>query len=97
MTGILLFIIAALAAEAPQFQLDTVGGQPATGALVELSAQHVVLKTADGNRDIKLADVRRLSRQENSENGTTPPAKQPAAPSGWKRSTAAAFRQPAMM
>jgi len=69
-TGILLFIIAALAAEAPQFQLDTVGGPPATGALVELSAQHVVLKTADGNRDFKLAEVRRIGRKESAANPT---------------------------
>ena len=56
--GLLILIAALLAVDAPQFQVDTVDGQSAVGALVQLNGQEVVVKTAGGDRTFKLSEVR---------------------------------------
>jgi hypothetical protein len=56
--GLLILIAAFMAVDAPQFQVDTVDGHSAVGALAQLNGQAVVLKTAGGDRTFKLSEVR---------------------------------------
>lgn len=56
-----LVVLAALGAS-PEFSAQTSGGRQVVGQLVELSANHLVLETAEGRRDLQ-GDVTELHRE----------------------------------
>lgn len=69
--GLLILIAALLAADAPQFQVDTVDGTSVVGAIVQLNGREVAVKTADADRTFKLSEVRLLGAAQKSAASTT--------------------------
>lgn len=78
-----LFVVAAMSA-APEFTAQLSGGQQVAGQLSELSADRVVLKTADGPRNVhgEAIELRR--------NTATEPSRSPVGVDLWDGSTLAA-------
>ena len=60
MTTFLLFLAAAILAEPKQVQVNTLDGQSATGTLVELNGQQVVVEVGDVKQTFKAGQVRMI-------------------------------------
>ena len=58
----MLFVLGWLGAPAVEMKVTPLAGQPVIGALVELSADKIVLRTADGERSFATQDVLSLTR-----------------------------------
>jgi hypothetical protein len=59
-----LYLAAVLAAATPDFEVQTLDGQTAAGALAELSAGRLAIETADGRKEFDLAALASVTRRE---------------------------------
>lgn len=73
----LILIAALLAADAPQFHVDTINGASATGKLLELNSQQAVIESAGTPHTFKLSEVRLIGPVESP--GSRPARVAPAA------------------